>query len=313
MREVAPGLPASPPEWSIAANVLSNLARASVPAPAWWKTEARFRAGIETWMAGQPRLQGDLPTEGASDESCMFMQLTLAGCGCVQLRGEASHRLGPGQAVVAASARDLELGVAEGSTGWTFVRLEILHPYLQSRLDPLFHRIGPVIALRPGDALATSAIRLARGAIIKDFQDEFDAERALFDLVMAFERWSRRRPVGARDADRLVEDVRMQVLASLPCAVEVSSIAEKFGMSRSHFSDVFRDQTGLTPARFATEVRIQKVERMLLETREPLKAIAAASGFANANHLCKVFRRFRHCTPTAFRRKLRSPGRTGKV
>jgi AraC-like DNA-binding protein len=30
-----------------------------------------------------------------------------------------------------------------------------------------------------------------------------------------------------------------------------------------------------------------------------------ACGFANANHLCKVFRRFRHITPIAFRQALR--------
>jgi AraC family transcriptional regulator len=69
----------------------------------------------------------------------------------------------------------------------------------------------------------------------------------------------------------------------------------------------------MTPAHFATEVRIQKVERMLLDTHEPLKTIAVACGFANANHLCKVFRRFRQYTPTAFRRELRVPGRPRSV
>jgi len=292
------------PEWSVAANVLSNLARASVPAPPWWKTEARFRAGIETWIGREIHSDGERATEEASDGTSVLLLLTLAGCGHLRLSGDESHRLGPGQAFVAANSREVGYCAAEDSAGWTFVRVEIFHPYLQSRLGPLVRRIGPVIAVRPNDSLATSTIRLARGAIIKDFQDEFDAEMALFDFTIAFERWARSLSVGARDAEILIEDVRMQVLAKLPRAVEVSSIAEKFGMSRSYFSHVFRDQTGLTPAHFATEVRIQKVERMLLDTREPLKTIAAACGFANANHLCKVFRRFRRCTPTAFRREL---------
>jgi AraC family transcriptional regulator len=97
----------------------------------------------------------------------------------------------------------------------------------------------------------------------------------------------------------------MQVLARLPAAIEVTSLAEKFGMSRSYFSHVFRERTGITPAHFATEVRIKQVEGMLRATCEPLKTIAAACGFANANHPCKVFRRLRHNTPTAFRQSVR--------
>jgi AraC-like DNA-binding protein len=303
-RDVGESVPGVPPEWSVTANVLSNLARASVPAPPWWKTEARFRAGIETWIGRDGRAEGEQAIEDAGDGASVILLLTLAGCGQLQIAGDEPLRVGPGQAFVAANSRDVDLRAAQDTPAWTFVRVEILHPYLQSRLGPVIRRIGPVIDVRPSDTLTTSSIRLARGAIIKDFQDEFDAEMALFDFTMAFERWARRLSVGARDAELLIEDVRMQVLARLPRAVEVSSIAEKFGMSRSYFSHVFRDQTGLTPAHFATEVRIQKVERMLLDTREPLKTIAAACGFANANHLCKVFRRFRRCTPTAFRREL---------
>ena len=102
-----------------------------------------------------------------------------------------------------------------------------------------------------------------------------------------------------------MEDVRSHVLAMLPEAVEVTELAAKFGMSRGHFSHFFRKRTGMTPSHFATQVRIQAVEKMLLSTREPLKTIADACGFANANHLCKVFRRFRHFTPTSFRHALR--------
>jgi transcriptional regulator GlxA family with amidase domain len=40
---------------------------------------------------------------------------------------------------------------------------------------------------------------------------------------------------------------------------------------------------------------------MLLAMREQLKAISDACGFANANHLRKVFRRFRPFTPPALR------------
>ena len=45
--------------------------------------------------------------------------------------------------------------------------------------------------------------------------------------------------------------------------------------------------------------------RLLLETHTPLKQIADACGFANANHFCKVFRRIQHVSPKAYRRTIR--------
>jgi AraC-like DNA-binding protein len=109
---------------------------------------------------------------------------------------------------------------------------------------------------------------------------------------------------GAREDERLTDEVRSHILAALPRTVGAAALAAKFGMSRGHFSYLFRKRTGMTPSRFATQVRLQAVEKMLLSTREPLKIIADACGFANASCLCKVFRRFRHITPSAFRRAL---------
>jgi transcriptional regulator GlxA family with amidase domain len=141
-----------------------------------------------------------------------------------------------------------------------------------------------------------------RGAIKKDFRDQFEAEMALFELVVTFERWACQAQDTDSEGQRLLDEVRSRVLARLPRTTGVHSIAAEFGMSRSSFSHFFRGRTGLSPAHFATRDRIQKAAGMLLDTREPLKTIADACGFANANHFSRVFRRFRHLSPSAFRR-----------
>ncbi len=300
-------VPSPPPEWAVTTNLLAKLAHAPVAPPSWWKAEVKFRAGIETWTEPRSCRLADFSDESV-DTSSVVLLLSLAGWGQVESAATGSQRLGPGGGFLAGGSSQAVCSIPEGSSGWTFLRVEIFHPYLTGRLMNEA-RDGLVIEVGPNDGLTTSMVRLVRGAIAKDFQDELDAEMALFELAIAFERWTRRSTVGAREAERFLDEVRMQVLAKLPRAVEVCSLAKNFGMSRSYFSCLFRERTGMTPAHFATEVRIQKVERMLLDTHEPLKTIAVACGFANANHLCKVFRRFRKYTPTAFRRELRTSGR----
>jgi transcriptional regulator GlxA family with amidase domain len=109
-----------------------------------------------------------------------------------------------------------------------------------------------------------------------------------------------------RDAEgeRLLEETRRRVLAEELRPVAVDALALEHGMSRSAFSHHFRARTGLTPARFMTEVRVQEAARLLVTTRLPLERIARECGFANVNHFGKVFRRFRQQRPSAYRRSV---------
>jgi AraC-like DNA-binding protein len=306
--QVPSATPLPPPEWTATANFLANLVRSPEPPPSWWETQACFRATFQTCTDPRGYAIDARSLGEGSGAPAVRLQLTLAGWGHFRLPGEGPQRIGPGKAFLAADSSAGSHYLPEGSTGWTFVRIDIYHPYLTPRLMDLVGNAGSLLDLRPHDALTASVLRLVRGALTNDFRDQFEAELAVFDLALTLERRARQSIDGTRTAERLMDDVRLHVLATLPAAIEVGSLAARFGMSRSYFSYCFRQLTGITPAHFATEVRIQQVEHLLLDSREPLKTIAAACGFANANHLCKVFRRFRHHTPTSFRQALRPSG-----
>jgi AraC-like DNA-binding protein len=265
-----------------------------------------FQASVETWTASGIHHLAGVSRQQRRRAPTITLYLTFAGWGHFCLRGEEPHQIDPGRGFLDSTEwPGVSHYLPKDSPGWTFARIEIYHPYLQFRLSEQVNGIRHVIDLRPDEPLTASVLRLVRAEILRDFQDQFEAERALFDFVLDLERWTRRRVSGNREAQVLMEDARSFILANLPRATEVGTLAAKFGMSRCHFSHYFRRLTGISPAHFATEVRLQRVEAMLLNTREPLKRIADACGFANGNHLCKVFRRFRHTTPTAFRQAAR--------
>ena len=125
---------------------------------------------------------------------------------------------------------------------------------------------------------------------------------ALFELLLAYERAGEELLDVTGNRERLLEWVRARVLARPRQSPRVDAIATERGMSRSHFSHFFHNATGMSPARFMTEVRVQEAARMLIATRAPLKHIADAWGFATVNHFCRVFRRLQHTTPAAYRR-----------
>lgn len=159
--------------------------------------------------------------------------------------------------------------------------------------------------MTPASALTSNVMRLVRGAFEKDFRDRYEVERALFEFLLSYERLAHELSDPEGERERLLEALRTRILATPRRPPSVDQVAADRGMSRSHFSHYFHARTGLTPARFMTEVRIQEAARGLLATNRPLKQIAGEWGFTNVNHFGKVFRRFLHASPAVYRRSLR--------
>jgi len=241
---------------------------------------------------------------GRTDAPLFAFQLTLAGWGHFQVYGQPPRRVPPGTAFIALMPSRHRYYLPQDSPGWTFGWISIHHPYLLARMVKQVEATGPLVEVAPDGPLAAIALRLMRAAIKKDFRDQYETELALFEFLVACERNARPARDSSNESQRLLEAVRSRVVASLPKALDVNALAAEYGMSRTHFSHFFRSRTGLTPARFATEERVHQATRMLLTTRTPLKQIADACGFANANYFCKVFRRLQHVSPASYRRAI---------
>ena len=63
----------------------------------------------------------------------------------------------------------------------------------------------------------------------------------------------------------------------------------------------FTAATGRAPSEYVLERRLERIERLLLATDMSVVAIAAATGFADANYLSKAFRRRRGMAPLEYR------------
>ena len=296
--------PAAPPAWTPALHQLTKLSRKPVPSPSWWTPMTAYFGSFETRTVPNGYYWDGMKRLGRGDAPLFAFQLTMAGWGHFQLHGRPAQRVTPGTAFIAIMPSRHRYYLPQDSPGWTFGWISIYHPYLLARMAKQVAATGPLLEVSPNGALAAIAVRLMRGAIKKDFRDPFEVELALFEFLVACEQCAQQARRGSGQGQRLLEMVRSRVVATLPEALDANALAADHGMSRTHFSHFFRARTGLTPARFATEVRIHHATRMLLDTRAPLKQIAHACGFANANYFCKVFRRFQHMSPASYRRAL---------
>jgi AraC family transcriptional regulator len=86
-------------------------------------------------------------------------------------------------------------------------------------------------------------------------------------------------------------------------AISLRELAAAAGLSRFHFSRVFKRHLGLSPARYVERARIEQAKALIVDAQMPLVSVAHAVGFADQSHFSRRFRFHEGRTPAAFARE----------
>jgi AraC-like DNA-binding protein len=78
--------------------------------------------------------------------------------------------------------------------------------------------------------------------------------------------------------------------------VSLQELAEIAGLSRFHFSRVFRQQTGLSVSAYQTQLRVAHAKRLLAEGMA-IATVASLTGFYDQSHFSQHFKRHVGATP----------------
>jgi AraC family transcriptional regulator len=85
--------------------------------------------------------------------------------------------------------------------------------------------------------------------------------------------------------------------------LNLDRLAAQVGLSKFHFHRLFKRATGLSPARYHIDLRMNVARRLLRETNKSVVAVALDVGYANPSHFAKLFRRETGLSPSDYRRQ----------
>ena len=111
-------------------------------------------------------------------------------------------------------------------------------------------------------------------------------------------------PFVAADAaarQRLVQDVFDVIERRYRSPIGLSDVAKAVGRSAAHLTHTIREETGRTVLQWIIERRMREAERLLLDSNEPLHAIAAAVGYDSAGYFIRQFTRRHALSPGVWR------------
>jgi AraC family transcriptional regulator len=84
---------------------------------------------------------------------------------------------------------------------------------------------------------------------------------------------------------------------------DLERLAAQTGLSKFHFHRLFTRATGMSPAKYQINARINEARRRLRETKQSIIGVALDLGYPSPSHFAQVFRRETRMTPSEYRRQ----------
>ena len=200
-----------------------------------------------------------------------------------------------------------EAGLLDGrraTTHWRWCeRLAADYPRVRVETDPIFVRDGSTFT----SAGVTAGIDLALALVEQDHGRQV-ALAVARELVMFL-----RRPGGqsqfsvqlaAQSADREpLRELQTYIVDNPGLDLSVAKLAKRAAMSARNFARVFVRETGITPADFVEQTRVEAARRRLEESKDGIEQIASDCGFGTRESMRRAFVRRLNVAPSEYRNR----------
>src|SRR3954447_14342199 len=205
-------------------------------------------------------------------------------------------------------------GLLEGrtvTTHWASTdELARRHPELKVDPNPIFVRDGNVWT----SAGVTSGMDLSLALVEEDLGREIAVEIARW-LVLFLQRPGGQAQFSTHLSAQLAErrplrELQSWIADNLDSDLRVEALADRAAMSSRNFARFFRRETGITPAAYVEELRVEHARRLLEESADPVELVATRCGFGTPETMRRAFSRRVGAAPAQYRARFRRMSET---
>ena len=88
----------------------------------------------------------------------------------------------------------------------------------------------------------------------------------------------------------MINRARLRIRETLETSVTIQQVAEEMGVSYSNFRKLFKEYTGLSPAVYQQDLRLQRAKELLTTTDKSIKEIAYQLNFESPDYFSAKFK-----------------------
>ena len=236
--------------------------------------------------------------EQRGDESFVIFQYTHQGLGYLDFGGKI-YSIPAGHAFIAITPEASRYYYPpEGKDEWVFSWINFYGDLARRIWGELRESSGPVVKLTPITAHFLET--MIKKVTTHGWRDHYEASTEAYRFHLEVIRH-------LRPSKKETKGLLTQSLAYLrhhyqtPLRIkEVAAIAK---MSREHFTRIFFQQVGVTPAAYLRQIRLDTAARLLRMTELSIAEIALRSGFSSVTQMGIFFKKKNNLTPLQFRKR----------
>lgn len=204
------------------------------------------------------------------------------------------------------------LGLLDGrraTTHWAHcARLAREYPRIDVDLDALFVQDGPFVT----GAGISAGTDMALAIVENDYGTDVARRVARWMVVFLqrpggqaqFSVWSEAGAPTTRGLRQVLDSVVLDPAADHSTA----AMATRAAVSERHLGRMFRDEVGMTPARYVEQTRLEAAKLLLVNGDDSQESVARRAGFGSPETMRRIFRRNLGVSPGGYRSRFRTTG-----
>ena len=233
------------------------------------------------------------------DLEFMMIQYTTKGWGMLDYEGK-QHRVNAGDAMIIYFPHENHYWLPKASPYWEFYYLSLRGAFTLDLAKRIIDRYGPVIHLDNRPEIAQQVKDCAQGVYANQESTHFELSLMSYALCMSMFKVyvAGKRKDYPDSIGRTLEYCANHFFEE----ITIDQLTKVAGLSRFHFTRLFKNVTGETPIEYLNSLRINEATRMLLHSNQlSIKEVANACGFKDQSYFCKLFRQRTGLSPGVYR------------
>lgn len=132
----------------------------------------------------------------------------------------------------------------------------------------------------------------------------------LYHFIATFlfpDKYVNKKKQGAKD---MIDETILYMRSKLNSLLTLQEIAQNSKLSASHFSNLFRQATGMSPLDYFIHLKLQKACLLLYSTDIKIKNVAAEIGYEDPYYFSRLFKKYMNVAPDLYRTLRKTPEET---
>ena len=227
-------------------------------------------------------------------------QLTLSGRGMLRYEDN-KYVQEAGDAMFLRIPHNHSYCLPKGSESWNFVYFCLYGMEMMRILQQLHAQTGCNMRFEEDSPFLQTIMNICLAASNNKMSSPFDNSAMAYKFAMGLVK--EKMPMSSTlEKPEFIKKVEDFCKVNISEVLTVDDMASASGYSRYHFSRLFTEYNGASPALYLRNIRIQEAAKMLQHGRLSIKEIASDCGFMDCSHFCRLFKENYGITPETFRK-----------